>query len=125
MDNLQIPPNKSTPKINFVPATGIFEISGRSIHENPVIFYYPILEWLTEYVKNPNKHTTLHIDLDYFNTTSSKCLLDIFKTICQLPQTGNTISIKWHYEKGDEDLLEAGEEFQAILEHNFEFLEKI
>jgi hypothetical protein len=124
MENIYLPGTKSTPLINFNSSTGVFEITGRSIHENPVLFYQPLLEWLQNYSKVCAPHTTLLVNLEYFNTTSSKCLLDIFKEIKQIAlSTGNTISIKWQYHPDDEDLKEAGEDYQNILEIPFEFIE--
>ena len=124
MDILNIPATKSTPLINFNAANGEFEISGKSTHENPVVFYEPILQWLHDYSKNANNHTTLLINLEYFNTSSSKCLLDIFRKMKQMTLIGNTVLIKWQYEKGDEDMHEAGTDYAEIIDLPFEFIEK-
>jgi hypothetical protein len=124
MDILNIPATKSTPLINFNAANGEFEISGKSTHENPVVFYEPILQWLHDYSKTANNHTTLLINLEYFNTSSSKCLLDIFRKMKQITLTGKTVLIKWQYETGDEDMHEAGTDYASIMDLPFEFIEQ-
>jgi len=70
-----------TPSIKFDPSEGVFEISGRSIPENSVEFYRPLLEWLDQYKEVPLEKTVVKIRLEYFNTSSSKCILDVFKKL--------------------------------------------
>ena len=109
-----------TPTINF--KTGKIEISGRSIPENSVEFYKPMLEWLTEYIEKPDEKTEINIMLEYFNTSSSKCLLDIFKKFETLHRT-HKIVINWCYEEDDEDMLEAGEDYESIIKVPFNMVE--
>ena len=73
-----------TPFINFDTSSGNFDLKGKSIPENSVLFYKPLFEWLDNYVQNPNSKTTLNIQLDYFNTSSSKCIVDLFKKLEQI-----------------------------------------
>lgn len=125
MENLQLSPTKLTPLINFNSNNGVLEISGRSIHENPVLFYEPLIQWINNYTKQPANKTTFIVNLEYFNTTSSKCLLDLFKKIKHIIQTGNSGTIKWIYHHDDEDMKEAGEDYQTIIGLPFEFIETL
>src|ERR1017187_9330164 len=70
-----------TPFINFDPTTGVFELKGKSVPENSVIYYKPLFDWIDLYAQNPAKTTTLNVQLDYFNTSSAKCIVDLFKKI--------------------------------------------
>jgi hypothetical protein len=124
MEILHIPATPTTPLISFNSETGVFEISGKSTHENPVVFYEPVIQWLHDYSKMANNHTSLLINLMYFNTSSSKCLLDVFRKMKQIKQIGGNVVIKWQYEPGDEDMQEAGADYAAILELPFEFIEQ-
>lgn len=124
MQNLNLTASHSTPSVDFNTATGIFILKGRSIHENPSIFYEPLLEWLDGYIASPRPYTTLHIHLEYFNTSSSKHLLDVLKKVKTLTERGNSVRIIWQYEAEDEDIKEAGEDYSAIIGYPFEFLEK-
>ncbi|MBK8807982.1 MAG: DUF1987 family protein [Bacteroidales bacterium] len=62
-----------------------------------------------------NKSTTtlkINFELIYFNSASSKCLLDMVILLKKL--YSGKLNINWYYEEGDEDLLEAGEEFLML-----------
>ncbi len=94
---------------------GVIEIKGRSIPENSVEFYKPLIDWLESYSALGGKSTTTNVQLEYFNTSSSKCLLDIFKKLEFLYRKGTTVVINWYYEEDDEDMYEAGEDYATIL----------
>jgi hypothetical protein len=81
MDSISIEGTPKTPTVGLDARTGIVEIKGRSIPENSIEFYRPIVEWLEDYSKDPQKLTTVNIQLEYFNTSSSKCILDVFKKL--------------------------------------------
>lgn len=105
-----------TPVVNLNHETGVLELRGRSIPENSIEFYKPIFDWLDQYHTNPKPETKVNIVLEYFNTSSSKCILDLFKKLEALNNGGKTkVNIHWHYEEDDEDMLEAGEDYQAII----------
>lgn len=115
MENFLLKPTSKTPSINFDKEKGVFEISGRSIPENSIDFYKPALDWLDQYISNPQPETVLDIKLEYFNTSSSKCLVDIFRRFETLHKNGSKASIRWYYEEEDEDMLESGEDFKGII----------
>ncbi|MGK7396903.1 MAG: DUF1987 domain-containing protein [Candidatus Cyclobacteriaceae bacterium M3_2C_046] len=115
MDSFFLKPSPKTPEIKFDIEKSLFEVSGRSIPENSIDFYKPVLEWLDQYIKHPNSETTLEIKLEYFNTSSSKCLVDIFRRFEKLHIEGKKVSILWYYEDEDEDMLESGEDFKGII----------
>lgn len=104
-----------TPKLHFDGENGLFEISGRSIPENSIEFYRPVLNWLDEYIRFPVEHITLTVKLEYFNTSSSKCLVDIFRRLEKLHQQGTYIHVKWFYESEDEDMQDSGLDFKEII----------
>ena len=123
MNSLVIEGSPKTPSINFDGNVGSFLIEGRSIPENSLDFYKPIMEWLDSYVGEPQETTTVNIKLEYFNTSSSKCLLDVFKKLETIFKRGKRVNINWHYEIDDEDMLEAGEDYQSIVKIPFEMIE--
>jgi len=122
MNIIKIEGQEDTPKIVFDPSNDIFEISGRSLPEDAAMFYEPIIEWLQNYAKNPNDYTDMHIKLNYFNTASSKLLLDILMILEEMVEDGRNCSIKWFYDEDDEDMEEAGEEYSELIEVPFELL---
>jgi hypothetical protein len=123
MESISIEGTTKTPSVKLNPESGVIEIKGRSIPENSIEFYRPIIEWLDEYAKNPNKNTTVNVQLEYFNTSSSKCILDIFKKLESLKKARNEVIINWYYEEDDEDMLESGEDYESIIRVPFKMIE--
>lgn len=125
MNIIKLESKEDTPKIILDPKNDIFELSGRSLPEDATAFYEPILQWLREYAQNPNKETVVHFRLKYFNTASSKMLLDILLVFEDMAEEGKNILIKWFYPEEDEDMQEAGEEYAEIVEAPFEHISYI
>lgn len=123
MGKISIDGTSKTPTVLFDSDKGVMELKGRSIPENSIEFYKPITESLEAYSKEPKTATNVEIQLEYFNTSSSKCILDLFKKLEAIHKAGNEVSIKWYYEEDDEDMLEAGEDYQAIIKVPFTMIE--
>lgn len=123
MENLILEGSPKTPTVNFNATTGVLELKGRSIPENSIEFYKPIYDWVDNYMQVAKPETTVNVVLEYFNTSSSKCILDFFKKLEALNNSGKTkVTIHWHYEEDDEDMLEAGEDYQAIISVPFKMI---
>lgn len=123
MDPLQLEGSPKTPHVNFDPATGLLELKGRSIPENSIDFYKPLIDWIDKYGRSPNSKTALHVQLEYFNTSSSKCILDVFKKLESIRAAGTEVTVLWHYEADDEDMLEAGEDYAGIINVPFKMIQ--
>jgi len=120
MSNLVIDNSIKTPSITL-DMNGTLEIRGKSIPENSFEFYKPVFEWLDNYSHAPSPKTELKISLEYFNTSSSKCLLDIFRKLETLNLSGkSSVKVSWFYDADDEDMMEAGEDYQALVKVPFE-----
>ncbi|MGJ3236957.1 DUF1987 domain-containing protein [Marivirga sp.] len=123
MDAYYLEATPKTPKLDFNPDAETFLISGRSIPENSIEFYKPLLDWLDKYVQNPLESTIFEIKLEYFNTSSSKCLVEIFRKLEKIKEQGKSITIDWYYEEEDEDMEESGEDFKQIIKVPFKMVE--
>lgn len=123
MDVLNINGTEKTPSICFNPESGKLEIQGRSIPENSIMFYEPLKEWLDLYSANPKQLTEVHFKLEYFNTSSSKNILELLKILTKIYSSGNSVAINWYYEKDDDDMLEAAEDYEFILKLPFNMIE--
>ena len=123
METLLIEGSPKTPTIKFDWDRGFLEIKGRSIPENSIEFYKPLVDNLEKYSSSPKSATTVNIQLEYFNTSSSKCILDVFKKLENINKGGSAVVINWHYEADDEDMLEAGEDYQAIINIPFKMVQ--
>lgn len=106
---------QSTPYIYFDPSSGRLDIIGRSIPENSVAFYKPLFDTLSEYARNPVTGIQAVIQLEYYNSSSSVCILNLLKRLDALRDKVPGITIEWHYEEEDEDTLAAGNNFQSII----------
>ena len=120
MEPISIEGTAKTPTVKFEASTGVMEIKGRSIPENSIEFYKPLVDWLDEYASMAKDQVQVNIQLEYFNTSSSKCLLDLFK---RMEGISNKVVINWYYEEDDEDMLEAGEDYDAIINIPFKMIE--
>jgi len=108
-----------TPFVDFN-SNGNFELKGKSIPENSIIFYKPLFEWLDKYIENPAPKTILNIQLDYFNTSSSKSIVDLFKKLELISKNGKgQVEINWLHNELDDDMLEAGEDYKSIIKVPF------
>ena len=123
MNPIIISATEDTPGIRLDATNDVFELSGRSLPEDVVKFYKPILDWLDEYAQSPNANTVFNFKLQYFNTASSKIILDILMKLEGMHDAGKKITIKWHYPSDDEDMMEAGEEYADIVSVPIEMVE--
>lgn len=122
MPRLDLAKTADTPQILFEPAKGIFKIEGESYPENAMEFYRPIIESLTTYVEQESKSLEVSLKMVYFNSSSSKCLLDIFDLLEEYAGRGNDVKVVWYYQRDDEDIKESGEDFAEDLNLDFELI---
>ena len=122
METLIIEATDETPKIVLDQSKMLFEISGRSLPEDVVCFYQPVMDWMDKLESEPIENMEFCFKLEYFNTASSKLILDIFLKLDEIYQDGNKINVKWYFSELDEDLEEAGEEYSELIEIPFELI---
>lgn len=119
MEPLYIESTLKTPEVKFNNHTGIFEVKGMSCAEYALDFYKPLFSWLDKYIEDPQSKTTVNIHFKYFNTSSAKCILQLFERITQLEVAGRQLEINWFYNKNDEQMLADGENYSEILGVDF------
>ena len=126
METLEIKISSSTPLVELNSNKNHIKFSGESRPENAATFYAPIFAWLKEYqehlLKNPGKEVLCEFKLDYFNSSSAKCLLDVLESIREIDSPQNKLTIKWYYIEEDEDMYDAGKEYADILDFNIELI---
>lgn len=119
MDALNIKGTTETPNIIFDSSTNVFEITGKSLPEDVKEFYNPVLRWMKSYSESPNPKTVLKVKMEYFNTASSKMLLELFEILDEMYKSGKDVEIEWHYMEDDEDMQDAGNDYADMLEVPF------
>ena len=132
MDSLIIAKTEDSPSVELDTASNHFIISGESRPENTGKFYAPIIDWIVKFEnilywhKNESTNNfklTFTFKLNYFNSTSSKYILDIIMVLKGFVTKGYNVTIQWYYDKRDEDMLDAGKEFSDLADLKFEFIE--
>ncbi|WP_420578287.1 DUF1987 domain-containing protein [Ekhidna sp.] len=121
MEPIKIQPTRTTPAILLDPARGVFKMYGRSSPENSMQFYEPIIETISKQMQGDK--VDVRIKMEYFNTSSSKCIYDILKEIKKLDSKGKKVMVRWYYDEDDEDMYEAGEDYSDLLDLPFKFIE--
>lgn len=124
MENIQLEGTGRTPAVTFNATQGTLEISGRSIPENSISFYKPLFDWIDTYIEQPREQTNIVFNLEYFNTSSSKCILDMLRKLEKLSIAGHKAKVEWHYEDGDEDMEESGNDFKSLIKLDIDLIAK-
>ena len=120
MNDLIIERTAKTPQVEFVALENKLTLAGRSIPENSIQFYDPLIAWTESFCALGPSQLEVHIKLEYFNTSSSKCLMDLLKRV---ESCKGDAQVYWYYEEEDEDMQEAGEDYAAIIQLPFKLVE--
>jgi hypothetical protein len=107
-----IPDSPYYPSVNFDGTTGICEMKGESYMEEAYKFYTPLLNWLKEYAQKQKGTVILNIKLTYFNTNSSRLILDMLDILKKSSDAGASVTVNWYFELDDPDIKEEVEDFE-------------
>ncbi|HOP04970.1 MAG TPA: DUF1987 domain-containing protein [Tenuifilaceae bacterium] len=121
MEPLRLAETHFSPEVNLDKDRSRFEFFGKSFPEDAKEFFNPIIDWFMKYVESPNRETTVIFKLDYFNTASSKKIVDLLNVLKEIHKQKKSIIINWYYKSDDEDMLETGETFSEIVNLPFKF----
>lgn len=110
---LYIKGTSKTPEVDFT--NGVIQISGRSIPEDAVSFYQPLIRWVNAYVENPEKFTKVNFKIEYINSGSNRFIYAIFKLLDDCFIRGNDVTVTWYYEEDDDTIKGLGKDFQSLL----------
>ena len=117
MEQISLLGSSKTPSVEFNYDEGWMQLKGRSIPEDSVEFYMPLKSWVDRYAGDPKPKTKVDLALEYFNTNSSKQIMDFFKRLEALHKSGATdLEVNWFYEENDLDMMETGEDFRLIFD---------
>lgn len=113
-----------TPAIRFDTGQGLLVIRGCSIPENADRFYSPLYDMIERYITAPAARTTVRIELNYFNSSSAKYLLDMLKRLEDLHASSRSqVTLEWHHSRDDQDMVEAGQDYRSLLEFPVKLVE--
>lgn len=119
MESLHIQQTKTSPEVILDTEQGLIEIIGESYPENAIAFYKPVFDWLNA-MMNSKSQVQVKFQLDYFNTNSSKVIMDILDSLQKYHDQNGKVKVLWLYKEDDDDMQETGEEFSSDLSLPFE-----
>lgn len=112
---------EDTPKVHLDKERDIFEISGLAVPEDAISFCRPIINWIEDYLLNPNKKTNFHFKLEYFNTAFSSQIINILMLLEKLNKKSD-VTVYWHYKDIDEDMQDLGKKYSEIIDVSFKMM---
>ena len=111
----------STPYIEYRPHDSVFRIQGRSSPRSSLDFFGPVLSVLKKDLPD-RQNLTAYFQMEYFNTSSSKCIYDLLRVFSSYQRDGIAVTVHWVYPEWDEDMLETGEDFEAAVGMAFNYI---
>lgn len=132
MENLKIAATDFTPEVDFNFDSCSFCLSGVSRPENVSDFYNQIIDWLSDLEDHFSKISPagsglnkiwMEFRLTYFNSASSKLIIDILNHLKQFKTYGIDLEVSWYYDEGDEQMRDDGEELAEACDLEFYYYE--
>lgn len=101
-----------TPNVNFSAATGKCVLQGESYLEDSFEFYANLTRWIEQYLGSGKSTLEVDFKLTYFNTSSSRAILELLRKLKMWQAEGKQITVNWFYpDPDDDDLLMEAEDF--------------
>jgi len=116
MENIHVTATVNTPEITLDKEQGLIEFKGKSIPDSTSRYYRPYMDWIYEYIKNPQQKTTVSFNMEYMNSTTLKFYYIIMKKMEEMHKNGFEVDIVWNYEEDDEDIYETGEYLISVVD---------
>ncbi len=115
MYSTEIKETNVTPYVKVYPRQKLVMVSGQSRHEDPSSFYNQFTELTDDCISKFKDELTIDFKITYLNTSSSKWLFHMLKSLQARYAEEIKLIINWYYEEDDELIQEAGEVFQSLL----------
>ena len=111
------------PGVTFDPDTRIMTIEGEAYPEDVTAAFAPIFTALEEILaENAGGTTTLDFQMQYFNSGSSRKILEIIRL---LDEVGADNKVIWRADPEDDEMIGHGKRFSRALAHaSFEVIEE-
>lgn len=123
MQHLEVLPTYKSPKVDFNPFSGLFQIQGNSILVNVEEFYSPLLNWMDKFLENPSSNEVKFIfDIEYANVASTKRFMQFLNRLVILENKGVKVTVNWLYDENDQYMFEVGEDLSQAFQLNFNFI---
>jgi hypothetical protein len=114
MENLEIKSKSDVyfiPEVNLNATTGQCLLAGESYLEDTDEFYNNIINWLEAFIKEVKKPINFDFRLTYFNTSSSRSILNVLRVLKSYEDKGGNITVNWYYPEDDDSIAEEAEDY--------------
>lgn len=111
---------RCTPFINIDYDQASIKIIGKSINANPSEFYEGLSQKLNQIQTTTKDVITITFRIDAMDMQGGHYLLDFVKKVKALCQ-GKKLKVNWFYDKNNEVMREIGEDYESILDINFNY----
>ena len=123
MQKIEIPPGKTTLGVTLDPIAGLLEFAGVSYPSNPKTFFEPIIDWITEYLKDKKcSEVNIVFRITYFNTSSSVYMFKILELFDDSAPKGIKTNILCYYFQEQDDAIEAFKWLFSELDIEYQLL---
>ncbi len=116
-----------TPAIDLNPEELSMNFSGVSRPENVGLFFQQVLDWISDLTEEIEDKTPACLKLifkfDYCNSSTQKYILIILEKLVDLRKHKLELEVEWHYDDGDDKMLEDGEDIADAIGLTFKFFE--
>ncbi|MDR3672963.1 MAG: DUF1987 domain-containing protein [Holophaga sp.] len=125
MENTFIPAMERSPEVDFRFQENRLALRGEAYPEDAAAFFGPLLKQLSTYCETlQGQELQVEFQLDYFNTSSAKALMNMIQIFENAVRSGAKVSLRWCFQKDDDVMREFGEDFSMELEHvHFQLVE--
>jgi len=114
---------KGAPYVNLSIDNCILEVKGDSYAEGLQDLYNEIIVWIENEIPNLNCELNCIFHFHTFSSVSMKNVIVILSKLNEHYKKGKKITIKWYYDKEDEDNMESAEDFTGFIDIPFEIIE--
>jgi hypothetical protein len=121
-DELHVQATSETPEVILNKNEGQIFFKGRSMPDDAKSFYMPLVGWILKYSEHPTPGTRAVFDYEYFNTSSSKMIMEIMMALLEVQERDKQFKAEWHYFQDDDDILEAGEDYEEMTGIKLEYI---
>jgi len=132
MRALVIGQTDNSPAVELDLEKEIYFFKGESRPEDVSKFYGPVMQWFEDWggqlyyraqqFGKAQQHT-VQFRFEYFNSSSAKYIMDLILKINEINSSSEhiNIGIEWAYDEMDEDIEDAGREFEELTSVKFIF----
>ena len=121
--NMILEPSQITPFVKIDAEQGVVVMKGQSSLERSLMFYHPLIKQIYDAFHQTGKELKVDMSFRYFNTSSSKCFLDLFRALKKIEQSGSKVSVNWYYERNDSEMKQMGEDYADLVDLSFNYIE--